>query len=261
MDRHDDIDTLTGLTARIGSPGFCTGFFDCADRLFGIDQCCVFVSGGAHPRPLVAEARDAAMLRHVRELAYNYMRRDHRADPLWNRSRAFAFCEPELRRRTQLRHGVLHEIVLNGVANGSCLQIVLARGPERPDFDDAAVAQASRWGQMLLTIVQKHSEIAPVLPVAQSVQVRIPHDELLARVRRAIGEENDNLSPREVEICASIVLGYTMVGISLNLGISVNTVATHRKHAYAKLGVSSQNELFARYLTQVENQMPRVQFN
>lgn len=260
MDRDDDIAALTGLTARIGASGFCTGFFDCADRLFGIDQCCVFVSGGTHPRPLVAEARDAAMLRHVREAAYTYMRRDHRADPLWNRCRDIAFCEPELRRQ-QLRHGIVQEIVLNGVANGSCLQIVLSRGPERPGFDDAALAQAARWGQMLLAIVQKHSEIAPVLPVAQPAQVRIPHDELLARVRRAIGEENDSLSPREVEICASIVLGYTMVGISLNLGISVNTVATHRKHAYAKLGVSSQNELFARYLTQVENQMPRVQFN
>jgi len=55
------------------------------------------------------------------------------------------------------------------------------------------------------------------------------------------------LTQREADVCAAIALGYTTVGIGLNLGISVNTVATHRKRAYAKLGISCQNELFARY--------------
>ncbi|WP_407671862.1 helix-turn-helix transcriptional regulator [Paraburkholderia acidiphila] len=34
------------------------------------------------------------------------------------------------------------------------------------------------------------------------------------------------------------------MGISLILGISLNTVATHRKRAYAKLCLSSRTELF-----------------
>jgi DNA-binding CsgD family transcriptional regulator len=37
----------------------------------------------------------------------------------------------------------------------------------------------------------------------------------------------------------------------MHLGISVNTVTTHRKRAYAKLRVGSQNELFERYFTAV----------
>jgi DNA-binding NarL/FixJ family response regulator len=47
------------------------------------------------------------------------------------------------------------------------------------------------------------------------------------------------------------VLGYTVLGMSLNMRISVNTVATHRKRAYTKLRISSQNELFARYFDTV----------
>ncbi len=62
------------------------------------------------------------------------------------------------------------------------------------------------------------------------------------------------LTQREAEICASIALGYTTLGISLKLGISINTVATHRKRAYAKLGISSQNELFARYFDNMGGQ-------
>lgn len=56
------------------------------------------------------------------------------------------------------------------------------------------------------------------------------------------------VSPREAEVCAHIALGYSIHAISLTLGISENTAATHRKRAYSKLGISSQNELFARYL-------------
>jgi len=61
------------------------------------------------------------------------------------------------------------------------------------------------------------------------------------------------LTQREADVCAAIALGYTTLGIGLNLGISVNTVATHRKRAYAKLGISCQNELFARYFDSLGN--------
>jgi DNA-binding CsgD family transcriptional regulator len=48
---------------------------------------------------------------------------------------------------------------------------------------------------------------------------------------------------RETEVCAAIVRGMTSEAIALELGISVNTVLTYRKRAYARLGISCQNEL------------------
>lgn len=54
-------------------------------------------------------------------------------------------------------------------------------------------------------------------------------------------------SGREAEVCAHIVLGYSTLAFGLRLGVSLNTVATHRRRAYLKLGVCSQNELFERY--------------
>jgi DNA-binding CsgD family transcriptional regulator len=73
----------------------------------------------------------------------------------------------------------------------------------------------------------------------------------LSHLREVFLAERHGLSPREAEICAHIVLGYSALAISLNLGISVNTVTTHRKRAYGKLRVCSQNELFERYFTSV----------
>jgi DNA-binding CsgD family transcriptional regulator len=71
------------------------------------------------------------------------------------------------------------------------------------------------------------------------------------RVYRSVCEvlfrSGHGLTPREAEVCASIVLGRKVDGTSRRLNISAHTVATHRKRAYSKLGVSSQNELFARY--------------
>jgi DNA-binding CsgD family transcriptional regulator len=52
------------------------------------------------------------------------------------------------------------------------------------------------------------------------------------------------LSPREVEVCVRIMLGVTSEGIGIDLGISRNTVLTYRKRAYARLKISSQNQLF-----------------
>jgi DNA-binding CsgD family transcriptional regulator len=54
-----------------------------------------------------------------------------------------------------------------------------------------------------------------------------------------------NLTSREAEICAYITQGYSAIAISLILNISINTIATHRKRAYAKLSISSQRELFS----------------
>lgn len=89
--------------------------------------------------------------------------------------------------------------------------------------------------------------LAPVPPAPA-----LSREELWKKVNVAILEDAPQLTPREAEICSGIILGYTVVGLSLNLGISINTVATHRKRAYAKLKISSQNELFMHYFGLVE---------
>jgi len=62
----------------------------------------------------------------------------------------------------------------------------------------------------------------------------------------------------EAAVCARIVTGYSNEAIALDLGISFHSVRTYRKRAYAKLNVTSQNELFAQVLNAgVRGTMPR----
>ena len=53
------------------------------------------------------------------------------------------------------------------------------------------------------------------------------------------------LTGREKAVCLRIVSGLSSEAISADLGISLHSTLTYRKRAYEKLGISSQNELFA----------------
>nr|WP_290428760.1 LuxR family transcriptional regulator [Defluviimonas salinarum] len=55
----------------------------------------------------------------------------------------------------------------------------------------------------------------------------------------------DILSPREAEIIRLVLQGHSTPSAAAYLGISEGTVKVHRHNAYAKLGVSSQAELFS----------------
>jgi DNA-binding CsgD family transcriptional regulator len=52
------------------------------------------------------------------------------------------------------------------------------------------------------------------------------------------------LSSREMLVCCRILEGYLNEGIALGMAISVHSVITYRRRAFAKLGISTQNELF-----------------
>lgn len=55
----------------------------------------------------------------------------------------------------------------------------------------------------------------------------------------------DVLSPREAQIIRLILLGHSSPSAAAFLGIAEGTVKVHRRHAYTKLGISSQAELFS----------------
>ncbi len=56
------------------------------------------------------------------------------------------------------------------------------------------------------------------------------------------------LTERETQVINLVLHGHSTKSVASRLGISVETVKLHRKHAYAKLEVSSQAELFYLFL-------------
>jgi DNA-binding CsgD family transcriptional regulator len=80
---------------------------------------------------------------------------------------------------------------------------------------------------------------------------------MLEHLREVLLAGAYGLSTREADVCASIILGYTTQGIGLTLGMSPNTVATYRKRAYRKMGISRQTELFSKYFKVVNRHLSK----
>lgn len=55
------------------------------------------------------------------------------------------------------------------------------------------------------------------------------------------------LTTREIEVAMLSLSGFSSRAIGEKLSISFETVRAHKKHIYAKLGISSQSELFAMF--------------
>lgn len=63
------------------------------------------------------------------------------------------------------------------------------------------------------------------------------------------------LTPREAEIVEMVLKGHSSEAIGKTLGIATGTVRIHRKNIYMKLGISSQGELFSRFVASISSNL------
>lgn len=100
-------------------------------------------------------------------------------------------------------------------------------------FTDADLGEVAKLANLLIETLRKHDHIRPALNNDDRFQ------QYCARLLHIAPQ----LSRREIEVCAEIVRGLSSGAIASSLGLSINTILTHRRRAYAKLKISSQNEL------------------
>lgn len=113
------------------------------------------------------------------------------------------------------------------------IRINFYRTERKGRFEDSDFDRLVGLARPLLSALRKHDVS------------RIP-DEPRASLRlfqRRVRMLAPDMPERECEVCARIATGMSSEGIALDLGISLNTVLTYRKRAYARLRISSQNQL------------------
>ena len=106
---------------------------------------------------------------------------------------------------------------------------------------------------MVLSSIASLRELHPVIAAVirrywaeRPSMARVPPDSRIDAAFDNFGKPE--LSTREAEVIRMVLQGHSSESIGLHLGISVTTVKTHRKHAYAKLNISSQSELLSLFL-------------
>jgi DNA-binding CsgD family transcriptional regulator len=113
------------------------------------------------------------------------------------------------------------------------IRLNLYRSARRGRFAASDLAPVLECADVILALLAKHDAQRPPMEQGNAA------DDLAQRLCRSFPQ----LARRERDVCVGIMRGMSSEAIALVLGISVNTVLTYRKRAYARLGISSHNEL------------------
>jgi DNA-binding CsgD family transcriptional regulator len=268
------LDRIGDVVLAFGSPRFGTEYYKLFRESLGIDTCTVFAfAPDGIPTPLVAECDSRDGRQQAWDLALEYSQDAFKHDPIirGNRSRISKGSTPVLYslradqvkdvayRRHFYDEPALHQKVgILGRVGETLYYSNFYCGLEHRGFSESdALLLLRDLAGLALKLVHRHAVRAACSPTGLETPFFTSESDptVLLHLRDVFLEEPVGLSPREAEVCAHIVLGYSALAIGLNLGIAVSTVATHRKRAYRKLDVCSQNELFQRYFRTVNKMM------
>lgn len=134
--------------------------------------------------------------------------------------------------------------VFLALPDGAVLVYSVTRRHGSPVFAPSEVALLRALAPLIAALARRHWAGVDLGfgPVAGADGAPDP----IAAALAALGEHV--LSQRQRQVVALVLKGHSTEAIAMMLDISADTVKVHRRHAYAKLGISSQAELFAMFL-------------
>lgn len=238
--------TMPQVIESVGRAEFSTSLFDIARRFTGTEIVTAFVSapdGSVHT--VLAENRREPG-RAALDVARRYVSRHWGADPAslialddgddrgcWGvRMRANDIASPAYRSECYHAVGLSERFSLIQRRPAGTMRLSIYRG-RRESFGDDEISHLVESAPLLMAALWRHYEaIRPADGRSVAADFR-------ARLEKAA----PGLSKRERDVCALVAAGLTSEGIALELGVGINSVLTYRKRAYARLGISSQNEL------------------
>jgi len=241
-----DAGLVLRLISGLGSPDFLKDVGDECMRRFGADQVTAFIVEGPGVRCVLAHRPRAMVL--ARDLCSRYMSRFFPRDAvLAGRDAGSPGFEVRTVTGAEIADVRYRDSLFTHAGLGGKLSVTSVQDRRmiylNLYFRDAAPARLldveerlAPVGQVLAHAIGRHDALTGGLLAGDAGKLRM---EALLRTRFPI------LSRREAEVCARIVSGLSLEGIALDLHVSPTTAATFRRRAYAKLEVSSQNELFA----------------
>lgn len=247
------------LIDSVGEPGFESAYFAVFDDLLGLWSCTAFsFRRHAPPKCIVAAGPNRQSALRVRNNAKRYVEHGYRDDPnlrfvqtlddsgIEVRSLADAeFHDDSYRSRYFSNASTRDKVFILSAEKDRIIYANFYRGFFQRDFDDEDKNVLRKYARLCISLLRlhvkfgKHSSSEVFLDESR-VKKTLRYRQVLDLLSKY------EISPREAQICAKIVVGGTTQGISDELGISKNTVITHRRRAYEKLGVSNQNELFGK---------------
>ena len=251
------LDQLASLARALGKPEFESELMQLLNLVLPIDHCVVFTYSDDRLGHLFTQGKMSSD--RAQALADDYVNQYHTRDPLFATLARPDIPEGEVpldmpgaydtdyRSHFFDSSGLVDKMSAVGrVKEGSVLcNFYRMRGSG--SYSPEERERLHRILPLLTALIAAHFRLARnVVPIASGN--KDPRSATRSLVHTIIGKRLapfDRLTARECEVCERIILGYTSIGIALDLHISESSVVTYRKRAYEKLGIATQNELFA----------------
>jgi len=246
-------DALIALIASVGEPGFAAqalAFINTqviADHLslLAFDAALVPHVAGTASRASDSTAKIAGQV-YERAMFYRFDPNSERVrtgsaddDVMLSTLAASDIRDARYRSSIYGRFGIVERASLIRRVLGRWVQLNVYRDRAAGRFEPSALAKLTEMGPLLIACAGKH--LAQTSPSAG----RRDRVATIASFESMLQSLNAGLTQRERQVCAHALAGVTVAGIAVTLGVKDSTVATLRRRAYAKLGISSLNALFA----------------
>lgn len=142
--------------------------------------------------------------------------------------------DEDFRRDCYTKPGVAHRLSVMTEYRGECVKISFHRMEMLGMFPEESVHDLLDQSTILASLLIRHSEMT----AGQTLSDHEPE-----RFEAILAAKCPQLTNRERRVCSLIAVGMSSEAIALTLDISINTVLTFRRRAYARLSISTQNEL------------------
>jgi DNA-binding CsgD family transcriptional regulator len=169
-------------------------------------------------------------------------------DVMLFRQSATDIRDPEYRDRVYRRFNLLERISLVRAVNGRWFTFNVYRDVASGAFNAHDTDVLSGLAALLVTCTAKH-----VALTGKNLQ-EDPGPHSHAYLETLLESIEPRLTRRERQVCSLALLGHTVDGIAAALGIQQSTVATLRRRAYSKLGITKLNGLFALCIAKISRQ-------
>lgn len=246
------IQEISQMIKDLGSIKFESSLFSFFDSSVSIAQCTIFqIPRCGKPKAIIAMGHTPTFDRSAKSLAIDYVNGLAEQDPHLSDYRSSGSAPhwhvhvPELIDNAQYRAKFYEQprLACDLTMTIPYTEGVMIASIYRSHSQGVFQADEMQWfeevGGLCANLIERHVGTMH-WEFSDSVDKRCQRFKRIMAILR-----DHKLSAREAEICTLIMLGHTTCGIALELDISENTVGTHRKRAYAKLGIATQNELFS----------------
>lgn len=261
-EREALLTTLPDLIRSLGHPSFADAWLKAVNVVTAADHVSLFsFDAGLHPKLVGGAARSGPVIAidlgkiYVRHYYFwdpnlKAMRKagDGQKSPMLMHLRARDIQDASYRSRIYQEHNLIERISWLGRAEMTWFSANIYREKKSGGFSETDLDVLEQATDVLCSAVERH--VSLVSPAALEPGSNPP----VEWMEKLVTDLGHGLTPREVQVCARALSGMTRVGIALDLGVKPTTVVTLVQRAYARINISTLNELFGLCLCSLSRQ-------